>query len=73
MSSHLSRRERESAETIQIDTYEPNYRRKCGACGTSPTVEGVKDGARVVIADLCGPCTFGTSDAIEPSEWNRLF
>lgn len=72
MTARLNRREREAAEVIEIDEYVPNYERKCIACDNKPTVEGLKDGARVLIADLCGPCTFGTADAVEPSEWNRL-
>lgn len=70
--SRPSKRELDDAEVIEIDEYTPNYRRRCLNCDQSPTVEGTKDGARVMIADLCGPCTFGTADALEPSDWNRL-
>ena len=56
--------------------FEPNYDRPCMCCGNTPTVNIVNtnsEGREVVVhrGDMCGPCTFGTADAIDPDEWNE--
>jgi len=63
---------RERPEVIELDEYVPNYQRRCIACEQRPVVDGLKNGKQIPLAGLCGPCTFGTSDAIYPDEWNRL-
>jgi hypothetical protein len=55
---------------IDLDEYVPNYNRECENCGQSPVVEGQKDGQIVFRGTLCGPCTFGTSKALDPKWWN---
>lgn len=56
----------------EIDKFEPNYKGKCCNCDQSPTVTAVKDGKVVVDWEMCGPCTFGTAQAIDPLNWNDL-
>lgn len=58
-------------EVVEIDRYEPDYDDQCQNCGASPTVTAVKDGVVVYRAHLCGPCCWGTADAIDPEEWNQ--
>lgn len=60
------------SEVIEIDEYVPNWQRKCDACDACPVVEGLRRGKQIRLVNLCGPCTFGTSYAIDPGEWNRL-
>lgn len=49
----------------------PNYKRKCLVCGRKPTVdiynpEGTELKEHL---DMCGPCTFGEADTIDPANW----
>lgn len=59
-------------EVIEIDKYVPNWSRRCVACDRRPVVEGAKDRKIIRLAQLCGPCTFGTAAALDPAGWNSL-
>jgi len=60
-------------DVIHVERYTPNYRRHCIACSAQPTVEAINlQGKQVRIADLCGPCTFGTARAADVDAWNHL-
>lgn len=50
----------------------PDYHSQCLVCEESPTVTVVEDGKIVSSPGLCGPCTFGTAQALDPSQWNEL-
>jgi len=52
------------------DGYQPDYRSKCCVCGQSPTVTLVQNGKVQVRTDMCGPCTWGEAETIDPSTWN---
>ena len=60
------------ADEIEIDGFEPDYCEKCTVCGASPTVSAVKGRAEVYSTEMCGPCTFGTAAALDPSTWDNL-
>jgi hypothetical protein len=47
---------------IERRHFGPNWQRKCDNCGQSPVV-----GQR---GDLCGPCYFGTADALNGGWWD---
>ena len=55
---------------MEIDKYEPDYASKCENCDQSPTVTGVKNDKVVYDSGMCGPCTFGTAEALDPDWWN---
>jgi hypothetical protein len=52
-----------------IDRYVPDYKSKCCNCGQTPVVTGVKDGKVVYQGEMCGPCTFGEAECIDPTNW----
>jgi hypothetical protein len=58
------------AEVMEIDRYEPDYKKACDNCGQKPTVTAVKDGKRVNHWEMCGPCVFGTARALDTEWWN---
>ena len=60
-----------SEEFISIDSYQPNYKRKCEVCDQKPVVTGVKDGKVVYRGTMCGPCTWGESAMRDPEQWNK--
>ncbi len=57
-------------ERITIDSYEPDYKNECCNCGASPVVTAVKDNVVVHSTDMCGPCTWGEAETIDPDTWN---
>ena len=51
-------------------SFEPNYKRKCISCGRKPTIRIVPDdGSAKVNTDMCGACTWGEADCIDPDNW----
>lgn len=58
----------------------PNYERPCTVCGQVPTVdlcdvimhyrtvERIR-AANTVHTELCGPCTWGEAETIDPENW----
>ncbi|MBK3333521.1 hypothetical protein [Burkholderia pseudomallei] len=56
-------------EVTMVDSFEPDYESTCLNCGASPTVVGIKDGKVVFSAGLCGPCSWGDADCIDPANW----
>jgi len=64
-------RKKPMSEVIQIDSYEPDYKRYCCNCGSKPVVTGVKNGKVVYRGEMCGPCTWGESAMSDPKEWNK--
>ena len=72
----MSRNGRQSRETITpeevtpIDHYEADYNSRCMVCDATPTVLGVSTtGSVVYAAGLCGPCTWGSAECIDPRNW----
>lgn len=59
------------SEVINIDRFEPDYKRLCCNCGKKPVVTGVKDGKVVYQGEMCGVCTWGESAMRDPAEWNK--
>jgi len=57
-------------DVIVIDSYQPDYKRKCINCEQTPVVTAVKNGKVVYQGDMCGPCTWGESETIDPATWN---
>jgi hypothetical protein len=56
---------------IEIDKYVPDYTLKCEVCGDSPVVLGVKDGGVIYQGSMCGVCTWGEAEMLDPEEWNK--
>ena len=70
--SRNSKRERETLapeEVMTVDEYVPDYESECRNCGQSPTVLGSKNGKIVYASGMCGTCTWGEADAIDPANW----
>lgn len=55
---------------ITIDEYRPDYKHKCQVCGQTPVVTGVKGGVVVYQGEMCGACTWGEAETIDPATWN---
>lgn len=53
-----------------IDAFVPDYDDQCMNCGASPTVAAVAKGKLVYQGHLCGPCTWGDADMLDPGNWN---
>ena len=53
-----------------VCAFVPNYARHCENCNAVPTVDVVVNGRLALdrIA-LCGPCTWGEADMLDPSNW----
>jgi hypothetical protein len=51
---------------MKLDAYEPDYDTQCECCGNAPVVTGVKDGITVLWTTLCGVCTWGSAEFIDP-------
>ena len=49
--------------------YVPDYEVECENCGETPTVTIFQNGLIQSQTELCGPCCFGTADAINPDNW----
>ncbi len=58
------------SEKTKIDSYQPDYEATCDNCGQSPVVTCVKNGAVVYSLGMCGSCTFGEEESIDPENWN---
>ncbi|MBF3820792.1 hypothetical protein ISF98_05595 [Burkholderia pseudomallei] len=56
-------------EVMMVDSFEPDYESQCANCGESPTVLGIKDGKVVYASDMCGVCTWGEADCVDPANW----
>ncbi len=59
------------SEAIEIDSYQPDYKRECEVCGANHVVTGVKDGKVVYQGEMCGVCTWGESAMRDPAKWNE--
>lgn len=48
----------------------PNYKKKCGNCEQTPTVDikEIKSG-KVIKTGLCGVCTWGEAELRDPDKW----
>jgi hypothetical protein len=58
------------SEVSRVERWEPSYQRGCEVCGMKPIVTGLCGGRVVYDGGLCGPCTWGESDADDPTTWN---
>lgn len=54
---------------IEVDEYVPDYKHRCINCEQTPVVTAVKDGKVVFSTEMCGPCTWGEAETIDPSNW----
>lgn len=57
------------SEKLKIDSYQPDYETTCDICGQTPVVTCIKNNVVVHSLNMCGVCTFGTDEAIDPSTW----
>lgn len=56
---------------IVIDRYEPDYDNDCSVCGATPVVTIINNNKIIWSSDMCGPCTWGESETIDPDTWNN--
>jgi len=57
-------------EPNETSSYEPDYSEECDNCGQSPIVTIVnKKGKVLQNFHMCGPCTFGSAECIDPCKW----
>lgn len=55
----------------EADRYEPDYESACDNCGAKPTVTVVdKKGNVLHSTEMCGPCTWGEAETVDPDKWN---
>jgi hypothetical protein len=57
------------SEILEIDRWVPNYKVPCQNCGQTPTVTAVKNDMVVYDNQLCGPCTWGNAETLDPEKW----
>ncbi len=63
-------KECQAAVVIPKETYVPCYESNCENCEQTPTVTVHKNGKENYRFDMCGPCTFGTAQALDVDWWN---
>jgi len=51
--------------------YDPNYKDKCEVCGQKPVVRIRKAADDSIFYDgsMCGACTWGEADCLDPANW----
>ena len=50
--------------------YVPDYSQECCNCGQAPVVTMENENGEVVQDfEMCGPCTFGEADCLDPGNW----
>lgn len=56
---------------IEVDSFEPDYTKTCDVCGAGHVVTAVLNGKVIETFEMCGVCTWGESDMIDPDNWNE--
>jgi hypothetical protein len=56
-------------QTIRVQAWVPDYEHACENCGERPVVTGVRDGHVIIATGMCGACTWGDHDAVDPAVW----
>ncbi len=50
--------------------YDPDYKHRCTVCGAKPCVRiRYENGKIFYYAGMCGACTWGEADALDPRNW----
>lgn len=57
------------AKEIEVREMIPNYKIKCSVCGLVPTVDSKDSKGVIHHHEMCGPCTWGEADMIDPANW----
>ena len=58
------------SDARQLGEYKPNYKIKCEVCGAVPTIDVYSlKGKLLHHVSLCGPCTWGEAETIDPAKW----
>lgn len=47
----------------------PNYKIPCLACGRKPTIDSKTKAGQIEHLEMCGACTWGEADALDPGNW----
>ena len=48
----------------------PDYKTRCENCGQIPTVRIIDENGKTISpAEMCGVCTWGEADCIDPDNW----
>lgn len=47
----------------------PNWKRRCCVCAQEPVVDLYEDGRLGHSTDMCGVCTFGEAECLDPEKW----
>jgi hypothetical protein len=59
----------------RVDSFEPDYEGECDSCSApaneQPLVTAWKHGRMIHHTHMCGPCTWGEADMIDPRRWNE--
>ena len=58
------------SEVTEIDEYKPDYTHRCEVCDADHVVTGVKNGEVLYQGSMCGVCTWGEMEMINPENWN---
>lgn len=57
------------SKEINNAEYKPNYKMRCIVCDSTPTVDVYESGKLAFSTEMCGPCTWGEADCIDPNNW----
>lgn len=55
--------------TNEINIARPNYDTPCMVCEQVPTVDIIRGGICVLHTEMCGVCTWGEVDCLDPDNW----
>jgi hypothetical protein len=55
------------------EKWNPRWDQDCDNCDQSPVVESVdEEGVVTWNSGMCGPCTFGEAETIDPDKWGVI-
>lgn len=55
-----------------LNGYIPDYQNRCDNCDQTPVVTHYTKGVKDLETDMCGPCTWGESETLDPDTWNGV-
>ena len=59
----------EEEKVFYIEKYVPDWTTGCCNCGQRPVVTWIETNGKIGSTDMCGPCTWGEAETIDPDKW----
>lgn len=61
--------DKKTTKVIEGAKFMPNYEDECMVCGQSPTIDIYVNGKLENKTEMCGVCTWGEANCIDPENW----